>query len=150
MYYLKRDKFANLISATVAVRPFTKALAVIHRSQSFGNTCSNHPHISLLLYCTTHVSHVTTVSGWQLSITQTPHSQACVVCKISIAYISAISKPIHFWFFTKNYLLFKGNKVSYNRKYPTLPVQFRNSQPQPLKLGMGLRPLFGKGNWVSI
>jgi len=48
-----------------------------------------------------------------------------------IGYISAISKPIHFWFH-QNYLLFKGYKVSYNRKCTTLPVQFRNSQPKPL------------------
>ena len=39
--------------------------------------------------------------------------------------------------FHQNYLLFKGYKVSYNRKCPPLPVQFRNSQPQPLKLGRG-------------
>ena len=47
--------------------------------------------------------------------------------------------------FHQNYLLFKSYKVSYNRKYPTLPVQFRTSQPQPLKLGRGLRPFLGGG-----
>jgi len=35
----------------------------ISNSQSFGNACGNDSHISLLLYCTTHVSHVTTISG---------------------------------------------------------------------------------------
>ena len=65
------------------------------------------------------------------------------MCKISVAYIP-ISKPIHFWF-SQNYLLFKGYKVSYNRKCPTLPVQFRNSQPQPLKLGRGSAPFLGRG-----
>jgi len=38
-----------------------------YTSQSFENACSNHLYISLLLYCTTHVSHVTIISGWQLS-----------------------------------------------------------------------------------
>ena len=42
--------------------------------------------------------------------------------------------------FHQNYLLFKGYKASYNRKCPTLPVQFLNSQPQPLKLGGGSAP----------
>jgi len=38
-------------------------LTYLLTSQSFGNACSNHSHISLLLYCTTHVSHVTTISS---------------------------------------------------------------------------------------
>jgi len=51
-----------------------------------------------------------------------------------IGYISTISKPIHFWFSPKLSVVFKAYKVSYNRKCPTLPVQFRNSQPKPLKV----------------
>ena len=46
--------------------------------------------------------------------------------------------------FHQNCLLFKGYKVSYNRNCSTLPVQFRNSQPKPLKLGRRLRPFLGR------
>ena len=48
-------------------------------------------------------------------------------------------------YFHQNSLLFKGYKVSYNRKCRPLPVQFRNSQPQPLKLGRGCFVPFGEG-----
>jgi len=47
-----------------------------------------------------------------------------------IGYISAISKPIHFWF-SQNYLLFKGYNANSNQNCPTLPVQFRNSNFNP-------------------
>ena len=63
-----------------------------------------------------------------------------------IGYISAISKLIHFWFH-QNYRLLKGCKVSYNRKCSALLVQFRNSQPQPLKLGRGYAPFCG--GWLG-
>jgi len=43
-----------------------------------------------------------------------------------IGYISAISKPIHFWFSPKLSAV-QGLQNYYNRKCPTLPVQFRNS-----------------------
>ena len=60
-----------------------------------------------------------------------------------IGYISAISKPIHFWFH-RNYLLFKGYKVSYNRKYPHFRSNF-DILNLNLKIGEGAPPLLRRG-----
>ena len=62
-----------------------------------------------------------------------------------IGYISAILLNRFTSGFHQNYLLFNGYKVRYNRKCLTLPVQFRNSQPKPLKLGRGSTPFWRGG-----
>ena len=64
------------------------------------------------------------------------------MCTISIAYISAISKPIHVWF-PQNYLLFKGYKVSYNGP----SSKFFTST---LKTAEGALPPFSGGGWVPM
>jgi len=63
-----------------------------------------------------------------------PYSQACVMCTISIAYISAISKPIHFWFSPKLSAV-QGYKPQVPRtcgpisKLPTSTLKIREEAP---------------------
>jgi len=69
---------------------------------------------SLLIYCT---SGVTRMSG---------SSNAPKFNRISLPFLTRFTSGFH-----QNYLLFKGYRVSYNQKCPTLPVQFRNSNLNP-------------------
>jgi len=57
---------------------------------------------------------------------QPRHRMSGVTHQNLICYIPAISKPIHFWFSSKLSAV-RGLQISYNRKCPTLAVQFRNS-----------------------
>jgi len=64
------------------------------------------------------------------------------MCSISIAYISSISKPIHFWFQPKIICCSRATKSAIIGSVPHFTSL--NSQPQPLKLGMGSAPFLGR------
>jgi len=68
------------------------------------------------------------------------------MCKISIAYISAISKPIHFWFAPKLSAV-QGLQSQLQREVPRPGTSGPTSKisTSTLKIGEGLRPLFGEG-----
>jgi len=72
------------------------------------------------------------------------YSQACITCTISIAYISAISKPIHFWFSPKLSTV-QGLQSHYNRKLPCTVRSGSRFSTSTLKIGEGAPPPFWEG-----